>query len=58
MVSTYNQYLMFSMAIGAANVLTKLAHPAVSLYIIMPFARMSSNLMLAQWAVLSVHHTY
>jgi hypothetical protein len=33
---------MFFMAIGAANVLTKLAHPAVIWKTIMPFERMSS----------------
>jgi hypothetical protein len=32
------------MATGAANVLTKLAHPEVIMDTIMPFARMSSNM--------------
>lgn len=41
--TTHNQYRMFSIAIGAANVLTKLAHPAVIWKTIMPLARISSG---------------
>lgn len=41
-IRTHNQYLMFCMATGAANVLTKLAHPAAIWKTIMPLALMSS----------------
>lgn len=41
--TTYNQYLIFSIAIGAANVLTKLAHAAVIWNTIIPLARISST---------------
>lgn len=42
-METYNQYLMFSMAMGAAKVLMKLAQPAVIWNSIMPLALMSSG---------------
>lgn len=42
-INTYNQYLIFSMATGAAKVLTKLAQPAVIWKSIIPFARISSD---------------
>ena len=54
-VFTYNQYLIFSMAIGAANVLTKLAHPAVIWKTIIPLARISSkNIRLHKYGVKSI----
>lgn len=40
---TYNQYRMFFMAVGAANVLTKLAHPAVICQNIIPLDLWSSD---------------
>ena len=42
MAETHNQYLMFSIAMGAAKVLMKLAQPAVIWKSIMPLALMSS----------------
>lgn len=52
---TYNQYLIFSIAIGAANVLTKLAHPAVIWKTIIPLARISSkNIRLHKYVVKSI----
>jgi hypothetical protein len=40
---TYNQYLMFFMAVGAAKVLMKPAHPDVIWKNIIPLARISSE---------------